>query len=55
MAYSYYDSAQDTAELLKRMQLYVDLALDNGDQIYQSKPGELTITIKLPKREKPSE
>lgn len=52
MSFSFYDTSENTAETLKRMKIYVDLALDNGDQIYQNKPGELTITIKLPKKEK---
>jgi hypothetical protein len=52
MAFSFYDTAEDTAEVLKRMQIYVDLAIEHGDQVWQSKPGELTITIRLPKKEK---
>lgn len=54
MAYAdYYDGqAESTEAVLKKMQMYVSLALDNGDAVYQSKPGELTITIRLPKKAK---
>jgi hypothetical protein len=34
---------------MEKMQMYVDLALDNGDSIYQSKPGVLEITIRVKK------
>ena len=46
----FYDGiAEKTDAVLKKMQQYVDLALDNGDSIYQSKPGVLEITIRIKK------
>jgi len=50
---TFYDGiAEKTDAVLKKMQQYVDLALDNGDSIYQSKPGVLEITIRIKKEEK---
>lgn len=54
MAYSdfYEGQSEMTAEVLKKLNMYVALAIDNGDAVYQSKPGELTITVRI-KKEKP--
>jgi hypothetical protein len=52
MAYDdgFYDGiAERTKAVMEKMQMYVDLALDNGDSIYQSKPGVLEITIRVKK------
>lgn len=49
----YYDGVTErTAAILKKMQVYIDLALQNGDAIHQERPGELVIKIRIPK-EKP--
>ncbi len=52
MAYDYYDSSEDTKAVLERMKIYVDTAIKNGDRVYQDKPGQLVITIRLPKKDK---
>lgn len=53
MAYDYYEtSSEDTAEMLRRMQIYVDLALQSGDVIYQEKPDTLVIKIRRQMKEK---
>jgi hypothetical protein len=50
----FYDGiSHDTAEILRKAQLYVDMAIKNGDAAYQDKVGEVTIKIRLPKKEKP--
>lgn len=41
--------SENTAAVLKRMQVYVDLALKNGDVAYQDKPGEITIKVRIKK------
>ncbi len=50
--YDYYDSSEDTKAVLERMKIYVDTAIKNGDRVYQDKPGQLVITIRLPKKDK---
>ncbi len=49
----FYDGvAENTAEVLKRMMVYIDLAIKQGDAVHQDKPGVLIINIRLPKKEK---
>lgn len=50
----YYEGySEQTKERLERIQMYVDLAIKNGDAAYQEKPGELVIKIRLKKKDKP--
>jgi hypothetical protein len=46
----YEDVSENTKEALRRVQLYVDLAIKNGDAAYQDKPGEVTIKIRIKKK-----
>jgi hypothetical protein len=50
MSADFYEGiAEKTKAVMDKMQMYVDLALNNGDSIYQSKPGVLEITIRIKK------
>jgi hypothetical protein len=46
----YDDVSKDTLSRYKRMQVYIDLAIKQGDVIYQEKPYELTIKIRKEKK-----
>lgn len=51
MAADFYDGiAEETARMLQRMQLYVDLALKQGDAVYLEGNNKLVITIRKPKK-----
>lgn len=45
------DSAEQTAAVLERMNQYVQLAIQNGDAVYQDKPGQLVIRVRIKKEE----
>lgn len=46
----YAGMAEETAEVLRRQQLYVAYALKNGDAAYVDKPGEVKVIIRLKKK-----
>lgn len=49
----FYDGmSEDTLELLKKAQMYTQLALDNGDVAVQEKPREIIIKLRVAKKEK---
>jgi len=51
--YDFYDGyTENTVEILRRQQLYVSMALDNGDVAFIEKPGEVTIKVRLKKDKK---
>jgi hypothetical protein len=41
--------SEETAEKMKRMQVYIDLAMKQGDAIHQERPYQLVVDIRLPK------
>lgn len=53
MSLDFYDGiTDDTAEKVKRMQPYINLAIKQGDAIHQERPFQLIIDIRLPKKAK---
>lgn len=49
----FYDGVTERTDYtVKKMQTYVDLAIKQGDSVYQVKPGVLEITIIKPKEKK---
>lgn len=49
----YYDGVtEDTAEVLRKLNIYVKTAYENGDVAYMDKPGEVTIKVRISKKPK---
>jgi hypothetical protein len=56
MALDFYAGmSEDTADRIKRMQPYIDLALQQGDTVMQDKPYELRIIVKKKASHEPAD